>query len=152
MTTTYIPLHVPESHYPAMLEHLIELTSGRTTEKLHPAEKTPAETSAELPSNDFEERWRAAWDDLRADGKKIFVYVAERHGERVPYANVVDDLFDGVPRSAQNATISITPRLKRNKIDKWPMKVVPDEDGFVTYVMDEATARIILQVASENPA
>ena len=146
MTTTYVPLHVPESHYQAMLEHLIGLTSGRTTEKPQHAGKTSAEPSLE----DFEERWRAAWDDLRADGKEIFVYVAERHGERVPYADVVDDLFGGVPRSAQNATISMTPRLKRNKIDKWPMKVETDEDGLVTYMMDEATAGIILQVASEN--
>ena len=150
MTTTYIPLHVPESHYPAMLEHLIDLMSARTTKKLQPAEKAPAEIPADPSSDDFEARWRAAWGDLRADGQEILVYVAERHGERVPYADVVEDLFDGVPRSAQNATVSLTPRLKRNKIDKWPMDVKTDDEGSTVYVMDEATARIILRVADES--
>jgi hypothetical protein len=150
--TTYIPVHVPEPHYPAMLERLIELTSGGTREDPLPVEKAPTDVPGEPASDDFEERWRAAWDDLRADGQKIFVYVARRHGERVPYADVVDDLFGGVPRSAQNATISITPRLKRNKFDKWPMKAEPDENGLMTYLMDDATAQTILRVADETAA
>jgi hypothetical protein len=150
--TTYIPLHVPEPQYPAMLDHLIELMSGGRRAEPLPAEKTPAEIPSGPASDDFEERWRPAWKDLRADGKKILVYVAERRGKRVPYADVVDDLFDGVPRTAQNATISLTPRLKRNGIQEWPMKVEPDENGFVTYLMDEATAQIILRIANESAA
>lgn len=150
--TTYIPLHVPENYHEAMLEHLLSLMNGRTEPRPMPVESAPsAEAEPELEA-DVEERNRrleAAWPDLRADQHRFFGLLAERHGEYVPFQPDVARALGG-SREAQNALISLTPRMRRNGFDSWPIELRQGEDGVVNYRMDDELARVVRRLLDES--
>jgi hypothetical protein len=139
---------VPEQHYEAMLERLLALTTGRTERPSTAAESVP-ELHAEAAVQTLNQRFEAAWEDLRTDQHVFFALLAERPGERVPFQPDVSTALGG-PRQAQNALISLTPRLRRNSIDPWPIEVRRDERGGLTYMIDEGLARLVLRLSESS--
>jgi hypothetical protein len=149
--TTYVPLHVPEQHYGAMLEHLLSLQNGMTEPRSVSAQSAPsieAEPDVKVAGQDRNERFEAAWPDLRADQHHFFALLAERAGEYVPMEPAVATALGG-SREAQNALISLTPRLKRNGFEQWPIEVKRGEEC-VIYKMDDELARVVLRLRDES--
>ena len=146
--STYVPLHVPEQHYEAMLEHMLALTTGSRERRPAPAASVP-EPDAEAAVQTLNQRFETAWADLRADQHAFFAFLAERPGERVPFQPDVASALGGA-RPAQNALISLTPRLRRNGIHPWPIEIKRDERGGLTYTMDEELARVVLRLMQES--
>jgi hypothetical protein len=149
--TTHIPLHVPEQHYEAMLERLLSLMNGGTEPRSTPAESAQsieAEPEAEADVRERNQRFEAAWPDLRADQHRFFALLAGRPGERVPFQPDVAMALGG-SREAQNALISLTPRMKRNGFESWPIEVKRDETGYV-YKIDHELARVVLRLWDET--
>jgi hypothetical protein len=46
-------------------------------------------------------------------------------------------------------TISLTPRLRRNGIDDWPIDIRQDDEG-VYYKMDHELARVVRGLSNES--
>jgi hypothetical protein len=148
---TYIPLHVPEQHYQAMLESLLSLTNGSNEPRSTPAESAPSietEPEAEADVQERNQRFEAAWPDLRADQHRFFALLADRPGENVPFQPDVATALGG-SREAQNALISLTPRMKRNGFESWPIEVRRDERGYI-YKIDHELARVVLRLWDES--
>jgi hypothetical protein len=65
--------------------------------------------------------------------------------ERLP----VSSCEHQIAREAQNMTISLTPRLRRNGIDDWPIDIRQDDEG-VYYKMDHELARVVRGLSNES--
>jgi hypothetical protein len=149
--TIYVPLHVPEQHYDAMLEHLLSLQSGMTEARSTSAASAPsieAKPDANMVVQERNNRFEAAWPDLRADQHHFFALLAERPGEYVPMEPDVATALGG-SREAHNALISLTPRMKRNGFETWPIEVRRGE-ACVIYKMDDELARVVLRLWGES--
>ena len=89
-----------------MLKHLLSLQNGMTEPRSVSAQRAPsieAEPDVKVAVQDRNERFAAAWPDLRADQHHFFALLAERPGEYVP---IEPDVATAL---AQNALISLTP-------------------------------------------
>jgi hypothetical protein len=149
MTTRY-SLDVPEQHYEAMLEHLLSLMKGRIESRSTPTNSVP---SIEIASDAEavqarDKRFEAAWPDLRGDHHRFFALLADRPGQVVRFKPDVANALGG-DREAQNMTISLTPRLRRNGLNDWPIEVKRDEGG-IYYKMDHELARVVRRLSDES--
>ena len=139
--TVYIEIKVPEEHHGAVLRHLGSLMTEARPETPMPEEAQDV-ASAPIDGVWSEDVWEKAWPGVTANTRKLMVELATRQGEWVTIEDLENLLGDFA--TVQATLSSLTKRLKRFGQTEWPFEVGRDDEGHMTYRMDEATASIVL--------
>jgi hypothetical protein len=141
--TGYVPIYVPETHYPEALRQVSSFLTEAEAESAIPVE--PQAAASLVDEREWsEDLWWNVWPAVTENTRKLLVELAEHPDERVPMTALEESL--GSFSAVQGALSSLTKRMKKYGPTKWPFEI-EEEGNRIAYRMNQAMATIVLSLA-----
>jgi len=139
-TTELVPIYFPKEHYAEGLNFLASLLAPPPPTPPLVADLAPeAQTRGDVDRGTAPEEWWPVLREVTEGAGRLMVALAQNPETQLSVADLAKTL--GTEKQVRSALVSLTKRMKKFGLTKWPFEVTVDpRTGLARYEMTTATA------------